>query len=155
MCNTWRWPKGRSICNKYLTYSTSNTATCADWNSYNGIYNTIWRYDARDCIAWMTGRLMNMGQLMEWELAREKQLLGESVPQCRFVHLTYNQSLVAALWRRRISAFIMVRPLCYCNLIIYLPWIRFPSVLYSSLPHVIQTDSGAHPAWVLWALSRW
>jgi hypothetical protein len=34
----------------------------------------------------MIGRLMNMNELVEWELAEETKVLGKSLPQCNFIH---------------------------------------------------------------------
>jgi hypothetical protein len=33
--------------------------------------------------------MMSMGQLVEWELARETEVLGENLPQRRFVHKSH------------------------------------------------------------------
>jgi hypothetical protein len=39
-----------------------------------------------DCIASMSGRLMNADLLVEWELAGETEILGENQPLCKFAH---------------------------------------------------------------------
>jgi hypothetical protein len=37
--------------------------------------------------------MREMKQFVEWELAREAEVLRENLPQCNFVHLKFNMKL--------------------------------------------------------------
>jgi hypothetical protein len=41
----------------------------------------------------MTNGRMDMEQLMDWEVARKTEVLGESLPHCHFVHHKSNYLL--------------------------------------------------------------
>jgi hypothetical protein len=56
----------------------------------------------QDYIASMIEWLMNMAQLVEWELTEETEILGVSLPQCHFVlhksHMTWPGIKPGPLW---------------------------------------------------------
>jgi hypothetical protein len=56
----------------------------------------------------MIGLLMNMERLVEWELAGETEVVGESLLQCHFVHhkshITLDRTRTAAVEIRRLTA---------------------------------------------------
>jgi hypothetical protein len=54
-------------------------------------------------------------QLVDWRLAGETEVLGENLPQHHFVYhkIPHDQTRAAAVGSQRLTAWAMVRPLCY------------------------------------------
>jgi hypothetical protein len=55
--------------------------------------------------------MMNVEHLVEWELAREAEVLEENLPQCHFVHRTGDRTRGTEVGSRRLIAWVMVRPI--------------------------------------------
>jgi hypothetical protein len=61
-------------------------------------------------------------QSVEWELAKETEVLGENLPQCYFVHhkshITWARTRAVAVGRRQLTAWAMARSCFYAISII-------------------------------------
>jgi hypothetical protein len=66
--------------------------------------------------------MMGVEQSVEWEFARETEVLGENLLQCHFVHheshMTWARTQDAAVGSRRLTAWAMAFPILRCNTVL-------------------------------------
>jgi hypothetical protein len=97
----------------WIPLYTSTTVICKihfiiiKKNSYSGGWRPNWVHSARRPLIgllYMPRVIVRMGNLVEWRLARETEVLGESLPQRHFVHLKPHLTRPGLEARTRASA---------------------------------------------------
>jgi hypothetical protein len=79
--------RSSSLCSfLHSPYHVENTQPYGPVQPLTGTVLAYENVQYRGSVAFMIGWLISMELMVEWEVARERWVLGGNVPQCRFVH---------------------------------------------------------------------